>query len=175
MKKYFIRYKIVFFILFYFGCDNSGPKYIVDTSPVPQVALSASTDSIFVAGNVSLNVNVEDLEDIFGISFEILYDTTYLEVGLDAGFSNYSDSFTGETYGPVIYSDTLGVVSFAMKGSDIDGLIYTVTFTGKEAGTGYIVLSEEKVKLIKNDGTDIPNFSSFTLPDTVKIVISNTD
>ena len=164
---------MVFFILFYFGCDNSGPKYIVNTNPIPQITLSASTDSIFVAGPVSLNVDVEDLEDIFGISFEVLYDTTYFEVGLDAGFSNYSDSFIGDVYGPVIYSDTLGVVSFVMKGSDIDGLIYTVTFTGKEAGTGYITL--EEVKLIQNDGTDIPNFNSFTLPDTVKIVISNTD
>ena len=164
---------MVFFILFYLGCDNSGPKYIVDTSPIPQVSLSTSADSIFVAGSVSLNIDVEDLEDIFGISFEVLYDATYLEVGLDAGFSNYSDSFTGDIYGPVIYSDTLGVVSFVMRGNDIDGLIYTVTFTGKEAGTGYIAL--EEVKLIQNDGTDIPNFNSFTLPDTVKIVVSNTD
>ena len=55
---------MVFFILFYFGCDNSGPKYIVNTNPIPQITLSASTDSIFVAGPVSLNVDVEDLEKL---------------------------------------------------------------------------------------------------------------
>ena len=151
------------------GCDNSGPDYI--SSPTPIVVLSASTESIVVAENISLEISVENLSNIFGISFEISYNPTYLELVTDPNLNDYAGSATGSDFsGPVTYSDvTGGVFSFAMSGSNIDGSIYTVSFTGNSPGQTSITLGN--VHLIQSDGSDLSNFSSFSLPDPIIIIV----
>ena len=76
--------------------------------------------------------------------------------------------------GPVTHSNiTEGIFSFAMSGSAIDGGIYTISFTGKSAGQSSITLG--KVHLIQNDGSNISNFNSFSLPDPVIITVSENE
>ena len=167
--RYFIKHGIVCCMLFYMGCDNSGPDYI--SSPTPIVALSASTESVAVAESISLEISVENLSNIFGISFEISYDPKYLELVANSDLNDYVESATESDFsGPVTYSDAIeGVFSFAMSGSNIDGSIYTVSFTGSIPGQTNITLGN--VHLIQSDGSDLSNFSSFSLPDPITIIV----
>ena len=165
-----IQYGMVLCMLFYMGCDNGGPAYI--SAPTPIVALSASAESIAVTEDISLNISVENLDNIFGISLEISYDPIYLELVASSGLNDdYGTSATeGSFSGPVTYSDaTQGIFSFVMSGNNIDGSLYTVSFTGKSAGQTNITLGN--VHLIQSDGSDLSNFSSFSLPDPIIIVV----
>ena len=171
--RYFIKYSLICCLLLYMSCDNSGPAYI--TNPTPMVVLSASTESIVVTESVSIEISGENLSNIFGISFEISYDPIYIELVASPDLNDYSSSATGSDFiGPVTHSNiTEGIFSFAMSGSAIDGSIYTISFTGKSAGQSPITLG--KVHLIQNDGSDISNFNSFSLPDPVIITVSENE
>ena len=76
--RYFIKYSLICCLLLYMSCDNSGPAYI--TNPTPMVVLSASTESIVVTESVSIEISGENLSNIFVISFEISYDPIYIEL-----------------------------------------------------------------------------------------------
>jgi len=177
MKKYFIQYIAVLCMLFYFGCGGEG--YGVEPTTTPVVALSASADNISVLETLDLTIDVENLEDIFGITFEIAYDPTYLAVVPESCTGLVDDNTiinaTDESLlGPLtVCDDNQGIISFVKSGSNIDGTIYTVSFTGESAGEVYITLGE--VYLKQSDGTDIPNYSSFTPPDPIRIVVSETE
>ena len=168
--RYFSKYSIVCCLLLFVGCDNSGPDYI--SSPTPVVILSASAESIIIAENISLDISVENLSDIFGISFEISYNPAYLELVATTGLNDYSGSATdNDFFGPVTHSNTTeGVFSFVMSGDNIEGNIYTVSFTGKNAGQSSITLGN--VHLVQSDGSPISNASSFSLPDPITIIVS---
>ena len=171
--RYFLKFSMVCYLLLFVGCDNSGPDYI--SAPSPVVTLSVSAESIILDENISLDISVENLSDIFGISFEISYDPTYLELVANSGLNDYSGSVTdNDFFGPVTYSNTIeGIFSFAMSGENIEGKIYTASFTGKSIGQASITLGN--VHLVQSDGSPISNYNSFSLPDPITIIVSENE
>ncbi len=136
--------------------------------PFPEISLSASPSSILVGESFTLDVNVDNIKNLFAISFEIMYDPTFLEVisEMDSGFVEYSDSYTEDNFfGPIVYLDTLGVISVAFSGNNINGNIISFTLKGIQATAletendaipdyTKLQLDEEKINLLKIDGSD---------------------
>ena len=115
-----IMKSILFFsLIFYFGCNGSGQE---PESAAPIVSLSVSSPNISVGENAVLEVNIADIENLYAISFEILFDHSILEIDMESGAINYGQ-FTGNNFGPVVYSDD-GVLSFVLGGNNIDGEIF---------------------------------------------------
>ena len=163
---------ILFFILlFYFGCDDNGQA---PPPPFPEVSLSASKSNIPVGESFTLNVNVANIEALSYISFEILFDPSFLEVvmGIDSGFVDYSKAYTNDIFfGPVIYLDALGVISVAFSGNNINGNIISFTIEGIKAtvletdNDGNAIsdytelqLDKEKINLIRIDDLIVSDF-----------------
>ena len=167
---------ILFFILlFYFGCLDNGHA---PPPPFPEVSLSASESSIEVDSVFTLSVNVDNIKELFAISFEIMYDPTFLEVvpEMDSGFIEYSDSYTEDNFfGPIVYldtyMDTLGVISVAFSGNNINGDIISFTIKGIQATAletdndrnalsddTALQLDEKKINLRKIDGSDAKTY-----------------
>ena len=169
-NKYVLRYSLILYILLLLGCDNSGPAYI--QAPVPIVSLVSSVDNINVSENVSIDIAVDNLDEVFGISFEILYNSTRLEIIGSSGLNDYTNSSSDQSFtGPITYTDAInGKYSFAMSGGNIDGVIYTISFTAKSAGEASIGL--ENVYLIDSSGNRISNYNSLSLSDPIIVVIS---
>ena len=151
-------------LLFYIGCNENGQA---PPPPFPQVTLSASESSIVVNNAVTLYVNVANMKNLFAISFEIIYDHSIIEIDMESGAVSY-DQFTGDNFGPVVYSDD-GVLSFVLGGNNIDGKIFSVTIKGLQVGTTNVALN--KVNLIQEDRTVVPNYNSLVLENIEIIVI----
>ena len=161
-----IMKSILFFsLIFYFGCNGSGQE---PESAAPIVSLSVSSHNISVGESAVLEVNIADIENLYAISFEILFDHSILEIDMESGVINY-DQFTGNNFGPVVYSDD-GVLSFVLGGNNIDGEIFSVPIQGLQAGTTNVAL--HKVNLIQEDGTDVPNYNSLVLENIEITVIA---
>ena len=163
---------ILFFILlFYFGCLDNGHA---PPPPFPEVSLSASESSIEVDSVFTLSVNVDNIKELFAISFEIMYDPTFLEVvsEMDSGFIEYIDSYTEDNFfGPIVYLDTIGVISVAFSGNNINGNIISFTIKGIQATAletdndrnalsddTALQLDEKKINLRKIDGSDAKTY-----------------
>ena len=158
---------ILFFsLIFYFGCNGSGQE---PEGVAPIVSLSASSPNISVGENAVLAVNIADIENLYAISFEIIFDNSILEIDKESGAINY-EQFTGDNFGPVDYLED-GVLSVVLGGNKMDGRIFLVTIEGKQAGTTNIEL--EKVNLIQEDGTDVLNYGSLILKDLEITVSAN--
>ena len=152
---------LVLILLFYFGCNENGQA---PPPPFPQVTLSASEPSIEVDNVVTLYVNVANISDLYAISFEIMYDHSILYIDMESGAV---DQFTSDNFGPVVYSDD-GVLSFVLGGNNIDGEIFSVPIQGLQAGTTNVALN--RVNLIQEDGTDVPNYNSLVL-ESIEITV----
>ena len=160
-----IMKSILFFsLIFYFGCNGSGQE---PEGAAPIVSLSVSSPNISVGADAVLEVNIADIENLYAISFEILFDHSILEIDMESGVVNY-DQFTGDNFGPVIYFDD-GIVSFILGGNNIDGKVFSVNIMGLQAGTTNITL--DKVNLIQEDGKDVFNYSSLVL-ENVEITVT---
>ena len=161
-----IHQKSILFLilLLYFGCNGSGQE---PESAAPIVSLSVSSPNISVGGDAVLEVNIADIENLYAISFEILFDHSILAIDMESGVINY-DQFTDNNFGPVVYSDD-GVLSFVLGGNNIDGKIFSVTIQGLQAGATNVTL--DKVNLIQEDGTNVFNFSSLIL-ENVEITVA---
>ena len=162
-----MHHKSILFLilLFYFGCNENGQA---PPPPFPQVTLSASESSIVIDNVVTLYVNVENMKNLFAISFEIIYDHSILEIDMESGAVSY-DQFTGDNFGPVVYSDD-GALSFVLGGNNIDGEIFSVPIQGLQAGITNVALN--KVNLKQEDGTDVPNYNSLVLESIAITVIA---
>jgi len=161
-----IMKSILFFsLIFYFGCNGSGQE---PESAAPIVSLSVSSPNISVGEDAVLEVNIADIENLYAISFEILFDHSILAIDMESGVVNY-DQFTDNNFGPVVYFDD-GVLSFVLGGNNIDGKIFSVTMRGLQADTTNVAL--DKVNLIQVDGTDVPNFNSLVL-ENVEIIVTS--
>ena len=133
-----IMKSILFFsLIFYFGCNGSGQE---PEGAAPIVSLSVSSPNISVGENAVLEVNIADIENLYAISFEILFDHSILGIDMESGAINYGQ-FTGNNFGPVVYSDD-GVLSFVLGGNNIDGKIFSVTMRGLQADTTNVALDK---------------------------------
>ncbi len=151
------------------SCNYSCSDLAGDWLIAPQVSLSASPTSIKVGEFLSLAVNVANIENLFGISVQILFDSSILEVNIESVDLDW-DVFTDYNFGPVAKPDE-GIVSFALGlgGNSINGNIFQITFKGLESGSANIVLNE--MNLIQDDGSEVSNYSSIRFPG-VNITIS---
>ena len=161
-----IHQKSILFLilLLYFGCNGSGQE---PESAAPIVSLSVSSPNISVGEDAVLEVNIADIENLYAISFEILFDHSILAIDMESGVVNY-DQFTDNNFGPVVYSDN-GVLSFVLGGNNIDEKIFSVPIQGLQAGTTNVTL--DKVNLIQEDGTDVFNFG-FLILENVEITVA---
>ena len=160
------------------GCDgNCSTDSVVldvcnvcggDSSSCPKIMLSVSPSSISVGQSTTLEVNLANIQNLYALSFEILFNHSILEIDMESGVVSY-DQFTGDNFGPVVYSDD-GVLSFVLGGNNIDGKIFSVTMRGLQADTTNVAL--DKVNLIQVDGTDVPNFNSLVL-ENVEITVTS--
>ena len=160
-----IMKSILFFsLIFYFGCDGSGQE---PDAAAPIVSLVVSSTNISVGENAVLEVNIADIENLYAISFEILFDHSILAIDMESGVVNY-DQFTDNNFGPVVYFDD-GVLSFVLGGNNIDGEIFSIPIQGLQAGTTNVTL--DQVNLIQEDGIDVFNLTSLIL-ESVEITVS---
>jgi len=147
---------ILFSFLFYFGCKiGQGPP-----PPIARVSLSASPSSIIVGDSVRLDVHVANIENLFAISFEIVFEASYLEVDMNPVEIDFS-TFTNQNFGPVVFLDTLGVISVALGGDNIVGQIFSITIYGLQSGTTKMEL--DKVNLLQEDGMKVSGIDDLIL------------
>ena len=85
---------IIISFLIYLGCENTS-----QAPPVlrPQLTLSVAPSSIAIGDSLILNVNMANFENLFATSFQILFDTTYVEVS-----TLYTDSLYYEIINDII-------------------------------------------------------------------------
>ena len=144
---------ILFFILlFYFGCNDNGQA---PSPPFPEVSLSASPSSIPVGESFTLDVNVANIEALSYISFEISFDPRYLEVEGESGVITLDEVSEGSSGPYVFLDDTLGVLSVALGGNNINGNIISFTIRGIQA-----TLLETDI-----DGNAIPDYTTLELDE----------
>lgn len=161
ITEYYIKLIIIFLLVFYFGCNDNGQA---PPPPFPQVSLSASSSSILVGESFTLDINVANIEALSYISFEILFDSSYLEVDRESGAITLDEDSEGSS-GPYVFLDTLGVLSVALGGNNINGNIISFTIKGIQAtvletdNDGNAIsdytelqLDKEKINLIRIDG-----------------------
>ena len=147
--------------LFYLGCIDNGQA---PPPPFPQVSLSASSSSILVGESFTLDVNVTNIEALSYISFEILFNPSNLKVVRESGVITLDEDSEGSS-GPYVILDTLGVLSVALGGNNINGNIISFTIKGIKATVletdnvenaipdyTELQLDEEKINLIRVDG-----------------------
>ena len=149
ITEYYIKLIIMCSFLFYLGCNDNAPP----DPPFPQVSLSTSKSSILVGESFTLDVNVVNIEALSYISFEILFDPYYLKVDMESGVINFyeDNGLGGRSY---VFLDTLGVLSVALGGNDIDGNIFSFDLIGIRATLSEteLELDQQKINLIWLDG-----------------------
>ena len=98
-----------------------------------------------------------NFENLFAVSFEILFNQSYLEVlGVEQGFNAYGN----DDIGPFYYSED-GKISVALGGNNINGKIISFTIQGKQSTmSGTTVLDLNAINLIQQDGTNISDINS---------------
>ena len=161
----YIKLNVIFFFILFFGCDNGVQS---SPPPIPRISLSTSQSSILVGESLTLNVHVAHIEDLSYITFEIEFDPLYLEVEMNEGEMNYS-TFTNNNFGPIMYLDTLGVLSVAFGSDSINGdIIPPVTINGLLPGTTKLELN--KVNLRDANRVIVDNLNNLILRDVTIIV-----
>ena len=176
----------MFSFLFYLGCNDNGQA---PPPPFPQVSLTASPSSILVGESFTLDVNVANIEALSYISFEILFDPSYLEVDRESGVITLDEDSEGSS-GPYVFLDTLGVLSVALGGNNIIGNIMTFTIKGIQAtvleidNDGNVIsdytelqLDKEKINLIRLDGMIVSDLQITDLNNSIVrgVIITITD
>ena len=160
---------IIVSLLFYLGCNKTSQE-----PPVlrPQITLSVTPSSIAVGDSLLLNVNMANFENLFATSFQILFDTTYVEFSTLYTDSLYYEIEDNIISGPVILlDDTLGVLNFAMFGNNTDGMSFFIKGkTSTHPGTTELEFNE--INLIQTDGTIISNLN-FLISRGVDITVTN--
>ena len=172
---------ILFFILlFYFGCNDNGQA---PPPPFPEVSLSASELSILVGDSLRLDVNVANIEALSYISFEILFEPSYLKVEMESGSITLDEDSEGSSGPYVFLDDTLGVLSVALGGNNINGNIISFTIRGIQATLletdidgntipdyTTLELDEDKINLIRIDGMIVSDLKFTDLTDYKEVV-----
>ena len=172
ITNHYIKLITLFSFVFYLGCDNNGQS---PPPPNPRVSLSASPSSISVGDSLMIDVNVDNIEDLSYMSFEILFDPTYLdlEVDMESGVITYNAE-NGGNYESYVFLDTVGVLSVALSGNDLDGKIYSFILQGIKATMSdtELELDDGKVNLLNENGIEVSDLNYLILRDAT---ISVTD
>ena len=168
---------IIVSFLIYLGCNKTGQA---PTALRPQITLSVAPSSIVIGDSLIMNINMENFENLFATSFQILFDTTYVEFSTLYTDSLYYEIEDNIISGPVILlDDTLGVLNFAMFGNNTDGMSFFIkgkksTLNNTILGTAvtWTELKFNELNLIQTDGTNISNLNSL-ISRGVDITVTN--
>ena len=147
----------------FLGCNKTSQEP-PDTSSYPTVRLKAYISSISVEDNFRIDVNVANIENLFAISFQISFDPSILEIIMESDTLNYG-TFTDENFGPVVYSDSNGLLSVALGGNNINDEIFSIILKGKIAGTTNVELKE--VNLVQDEVENVSNYSALVLENLI--------
>ena len=161
---------IIVSVLIYLGCEKTGQE-----PPVlrPQITLSVAPSSIVIGDSLIMNINMENFENLFATSFQILFDTTYVEFSTLYTDSLYYDIVNDIISGPVVLlDDTLGVLSFAMFGNNTDGMSFFIKGKKSTPPDEKTNLEFNELNLIQIDGTNISDLNSL-ISRGVGITVTN--
>lgn len=114
----------------------------------PVVSLSASPAPASVGGSLTLSISVEDVADLYGYGYTVLFDPTLFQAVstsegpfLASGGATFFDGGTiDNSAGEVAFA--FGVLTGAVAGVSGSGLLETITFTALQPGAGTFGLSE---------------------------------
>jgi hypothetical protein len=118
--------------------------------------LEPSAKQVDLGNEFTLDILISDVKGLFGASFEVQYDETFLDyLGMSAGDFMGADvlPFDFEGDNSVSIAVTMKAGANAANGS---GVIATLTFIAKAKGTPQISLHEDTLSLISSDGAAIP-------------------
>ena len=167
----------------YEGCDTveivGGQTVTVEIELLPAVLMIKLTpryshvqqDSVF-----NLDVEVYDVDSLFGASFRIEFNSNLLEcLGADTvgpqGIMGAGDSFiffdtTGTDY--VAVSITKKYPAVPVSGS---GSLARLNFRALSTGTGDLAFSDETLKLVRADGSSIPYRDSLVADQAIVDIV----
>ena len=161
---------ITFSFIFYLGCNKTSQEPFVSK---PQITLSAFPSNIVIGDSLIMNINMENFENLFAISFQILFDTTYVEFSTLYTDSLYYEIVNDIISGPVILlDDTLGVLNIAMFGNNTDGMSFFIKGKKSTPPDEKTKLEFNELNLIQTDGTNISNLNSL-ISRGVDITVTN--
>jgi len=127
------------------------------------IATSASAETLFISpaeipcpavGNtLSISVNIGDAEDVYGIQFDLLYDSDALEF-LTVGKGDFPSS--GFIIDPRVKDgklDNIAISKLSGDGEDGSGTVFHIDFSVKKAKGSELILSD--VKILDSKGSQI--------------------
>lgn len=146
-----------------FSCESTGN----DTEDLT-IIISPSSQIVSVGDEVTYQVKVEDVEDLFGVTMEIVFNGAYVELP--------DDFFTiGSVWGTEVIAfgkdeiDRLNVAIGLMQGNNVEELEGDITlfeFTIKGKAAGMSDLSIYNLTMIDKNGEDIDDFAEIEITNS---------
>jgi PKD repeat protein len=142
------------------GSDISDPIMIMVVPP-PTLLLSSSSSSITVGGSTTLSVELANLETyVFGVSMQISYDASAVEVDTLSGF--VQGTYFG-TNAISLFETVDNTVHFSISAIQGDAMVNGTdklcdfTVTGLSSGTStYTIVPEERPVTVKSHNLSVP-------------------
>ena len=111
------------------------------------ISLSPSSGSVAVGDTFSLDVNVSDVDDLFGFQFDLNFDESlFTPLGITEGSflsqGGSTDFFAGINNGTGTIEFTLGLLLGAVPGVSGTGTLATFAFAATGPGSAQFSLSE---------------------------------
>ena len=133
------------------GCEDDEP-----TNPPPILSLSSSSSSITVGDSTTISIELADLEtSVFGVSMQISYNTSVVEVDTTSGFVQGAYFGTNAISLFEIVHDTIHFSISAIHGDAMvngTGKLCDFAVTGLSTGTSTFTIVPEEIYFIDDNG-----------------------
>ena len=132
------------------SCEDDEP-----TNPPSTLSLSSSSSSITVGGSTSISVGLADLgTSVFGVSMQISYDTSFVEVDTTSGFVQGAYFGTNaislfETVDNTVHFSISAIGGNMVSGN---GKLCDFKVTGLSTGTSTFTIVPEEIYFIDDNG-----------------------
>ena len=136
------------------SCEDDEP-----TNPPPTLLLSSSSSSITVGGSTSISVELADLETfVFGVSMQISYDTSVVEVDTTSGFVQGTYFGTNAISLFETVDDKVHFSITEVQGDDMvsgTGKICEFEINGLNVGTSTFTIVTDELYFIDKNGNEM--------------------
>ena len=129
------------------------------TTPEPTMLLSSSSSSITVGGSTILSLELANMEkSVFGVSIQISYDASVVEVGTSSGFMQ--GTYFG-TNAISLFETADNTVHFSISAIQGDAMVNGTdklcdfTVTGLSSGTTTYTIVPEEIHFIDDNGDEV--------------------
>ena len=156
MKKYL--FYILIILIMILSCSKDEP------TPPPQanviLKMEPNPQTVAVGDSVDFGVKIEDAEDLFAVSMEIVFDSSMISFQNSDFVIVNEDFWIGETQGlSVLESEKLNVAIGLVQTDGIDaisedGILFRFNFTADDS-TGSTYLEFQNINLLDEDGIQI--------------------